>query len=254
VKITMKNQMANIKYEATPNWYLKLFEKLGRKYLDYPFTRGTVQEVDFMVDLLKLPERATILDVGCGVGRHSIELAKRGYQVTGLDYSPRMIEVASERATFERIGVEFLHGDARTMDFKEKYDAAFSLCEGAFGIMENDEQNTAILKNSFTGLKNNGKLLLNVLSASFVFRHPEQDIYFDPKSCIGFWEENFIAENGDQEKLICSNRYYTFTEIKLILENIGFKTIEGFGCAAGNFQKRNIDLDDFEMLVFALKP
>ena len=45
--------MANIKYEATPNWYLKLFEKLGRKYLDYPFTRGTVQEVDFMVDLLK---------------------------------------------------------------------------------------------------------------------------------------------------------------------------------------------------------
>jgi hypothetical protein len=64
VKITMKNQMANIKYEATPNWYLKLFEKLGRKYLDYPFTRGTVQEVDFMVDLLKLPECATILDVG----------------------------------------------------------------------------------------------------------------------------------------------------------------------------------------------
>ncbi len=240
-------------YETTPNWYLILFEKLGKKYLDFPFTRRTVQEVDFIIDLLELPEGATILDVGCAVGRHSIELAKRGYQVTGLDYSSRMIEVARERAEREEIKIEFVHGDARTMDFREQYDAAFSLYEGAFGIMENDEQNRAILKNIYYALKKNGKLLLNVLNASFVFRHPEQDIYFNPKTCIGYWEENFIAENGNQEKLLCSNRYYTFTEIKLILENIGFKAIDGFGCAAGIFQKRDIDLDDFEILVFALK-
>ena len=139
------------------------------------------------------------------------------------------------------------------MDFQQKFDAALSLCEGAFGIMENDEQNTAILKNIHRALKKNGKLLLNVLNASFIFRHPEQDTCFDPKTSIGYWEEKFITEDGKQEKLLCSNRYYSFPEIKLILENIGFKVIDGFGCAPGNFQQRDIELDDFEILVYASK-
>jgi ubiquinone/menaquinone biosynthesis C-methylase UbiE len=240
-------------YETTPNWFQELFEKLGKKYLDLPFTQGTIQEVDFTVDLLDLPKNLKILDVGCGAGRHSIELAKRDYQVTGLDFSHRMVEIANERAERERVEVEFLHGDARKMDFDTQYDAALSLCEGAFGIMENDEQNTAILKNIYQALRKNGKLLLNILNASFIFRHPEQDTCFDPKSCIGYWEEKFITENGNHEKLLCSNRYYTFPEIKLILEHIGFKVIDGYGCAPGNFQKREIELDDFEILVFALK-
>jgi ubiquinone/menaquinone biosynthesis C-methylase UbiE len=240
-------------YETTPNWYQQLFEKLGKRYLDFPFTQGTIQEVDFIVNLLELPKGATILDVGCGAGRHSIELSKRGYQVTGLDYSHRMIEVASEKAKRDGVKVELVYGDARKMDFEQQYDAAISLCEGAFGIMENDEQNSAILKNIHRALKRNGKLLLNILNASFIFRHPEQDTCFDPKTGIGYWEEKFITETGKQEKLLCSNRYYTFPEIRFILENIGFKVIDGYGCAPWNFQQREIELDDFEILVYAFK-
>ena len=240
-------------YETTPNWYQELFEKLGKNYLDFPFTQGTIQEVDFIIELLGLSKGADILDVGCGAGRHSIELAKRGYQVAGLDYSYRMIEIASEKAEQQGVSVEFLYGDARKMDFEGRFNAALSLCEGAFGIMENDEQNIAILNNIHRALKKTGKFLLNVLNASFIFRHPEQDTCFDPKTNIGYWEEKFITEDGKQEKLLCSNRYYSFPEIKLILENIGFKVIDGFGCAPGNFQQRDIELDDFEILVYAIK-
>ena len=249
----MKRSKAPVKYETTSNWYQELFDKLGKKYLDLPFIQGTVQEVDFIVDLLDSNKNARMLDVGCGAGRHSIELAKRGYQVTGLDFSRRMIEVASEKAKREGVRVKFLHGDARTMNLEDQFDAAISLCEGAFGIMENDEQNTAILKNIYRALRKNGKLLLNVLNASFIFRHPEQDTCFDPKTNIGYWEEKFTTENGNQETLLCSNRYYTFPEIKLILEQIGFKVTDAFGCSTGNFQKRDIELDDFEILVFAMK-
>lgn len=240
-------------YETTPNWYQELFDKLGTRYLEYPFIQGTVQEVDFIVELLELPTGARILDVGCGVGRHSIELAKRGFRVTGLDYSQRMIQVGRERASREAVTVEFIQGDARTMFFDDPFDAALSLCEGAFGIMDNDEQNTAILKNIYRSLRHHGKLLLNVLNASFIFRHPEQDTCFDPNTNIGYWEEKFITENGTQETLLCSNRYYTFPEIKLILRNLGFTVLDGFGCSPGNFQRRAIELDDFEMLILAIK-
>lgn len=240
-------------YETTPNWYQDLFEKLGKNYLNLPFTQGTIQEVNFIVEQLELKEHHKILDVGCGAGRHSIELAKRGFQVTGLDFSPRMLEVARERASQASVQVDFFHGDARTMNFRGQFDAALSLCEGAFGIMENDEENLAILTNIYCSLKTSGKLLLNVLNASFIFRHPEQDTYFDPRTCIGYWSEKFTTESGKQEELLCSNRYYTFPEIKSILENVGFQVIDGFGCEVGKFQKREIDLDDFEILVFAQK-
>lgn len=239
--------------QVTPRWYLELFEKLGRNYLAYPFTQGTVQEVDFIVQLLQLTPPHRILDVGCGPGRHAIELARRGFQVTGLDISPRMITLARERAAQENVAVEFILADARTMRFPACYDAAFSLCEGAFGIMDNDAENAAILTNLYESLKNRGKLLLNVLHASYIFRHPEQDSYFDPKTCMGYWTEKFINETGQPEELRCSNRYYTFSEIKFILETIGFDVIDGFGCQAGNFQSRAIELDDFEILVYAQK-
>ncbi|MDZ7263323.1 MAG: methyltransferase domain-containing protein [candidate division KSB1 bacterium] len=240
--------------QITAQWYLELFEKLGRNYLAYPFTRGTVQEVDFMVQLLQLTAGQRILDVGCGPGRHAIELARRGLLVTGLDFSPRMIALACEQAAAAGVEVEFVHGDARTVQFPLYYDAAFSLCEGAFGIMNSDVENTAILTNMYASLKSHGKLLLNVLNASYIFRHPEQDSYFDPKTCMGYWTEKIINENGQPEELHCSNRYYTFSEIKLILETIGFDVIDGYGCQAGNFQRRGIELDDFEILVYAQKP
>ncbi len=240
-------------YEITPNWYQELFDKLGEKYLELPFVQGTIQEVDFIVELFKLAPSAKILDVGCGVGRHAIELARRGFRVTGLDFSRRMVAVATERAKKAGVAVKFVHGDARIMKFNPQFDAALSLCEGAFGIMENDEQNIAILKNIYRALKRGGQLLLNVLNASFVFRHPEQDTCFDPKTCIGYWEEKFVTENGKSETLLCSNRYYTFPEMKFILENIGFTVLDGFGCTTGDFQRREILLDDFEMLIHAIK-
>ncbi|MDW7680621.1 MAG: class I SAM-dependent methyltransferase, partial [bacterium] len=225
----------------------KLFDRLAKEHIDQSGEEGTIQEVDFIRRLFNLGNAEHILDVGCGTGRHSVELAKRGYCVTGLDYSRQMINSARWYARQQKVSVRFVHQDARRMSFDREFDGAISICEGAFGLMINDEDNILILKP-------NGKLLLNVLHAAFAFRHPEQDVYFDPTTCYGYWTEELTTKTGNLKKIYCCNRYYTFPEIKKILEEIGFVVLRGYGCLTGQFRRKKIELDDFEILVYAVKP
>lgn len=239
--------------KTTPDWYKKLFDCLGEKYFDLAYVQNTLQETGFLEELFQLPPGSQILDVGCGPGRHAIEFAKRGYRVTGLDHSPKMLKIAKELAKKEKVEISLILEDARKMSFAEEFDAAISLYEGAFSLMESDEENILILENVFHSLKQGGKFIVNVLHAGFIFRYPEQDKLFDPETCVGYWMEDISSCEGKQETLCCSNRYFTFPEIKMILENIGFRVISGFGCMPGEFKKNPIGMNDFEILVFAEK-
>ena len=77
---------------------------MGEAYLRYSFTKGTSQEVDFLVDALQLDASTSILDVGCGPGRHVLEFARRGLRATGIDVSARFIDIARAAAAAEEIG------------------------------------------------------------------------------------------------------------------------------------------------------
>ena len=113
------------------HWFEEVAEHLGAAYLRYSFTYGTVSEVDALVDALGLVPGQRILDVGCGPGRHAHELARRGLEVVGIDISESFVALAREGAPG---GASFVHGDARTMEFDAEFDAALSLCQGAFGL------------------------------------------------------------------------------------------------------------------------
>ena len=81
------------------NWYEELFNQdYDRIYFPTFTTEKNSAEVDFIESALAIPKGGRILDVACGHGRHSIELAKRGYQVTGIDLSRRFIEMAIQSA------------------------------------------------------------------------------------------------------------------------------------------------------------
>lgn len=234
-------------------WYEKVYEKIGRNYFDYDYTKGTKQEVDFIVDLLAHDHSLKILDVGCGPGRHSIELSRRGFHVVGIDLSQRFLQIAKDTARSERLDSNWVRADARRPAFKSCFDWAICLCEGAFGIMDSDEGNQKVLAGISSSLKPGGKLLLNVLNASFIFRHPENDESVDVKNCIGYWTEYYKTEDGHQQSVQCSNRYYTFPEIKLRLQEVGMHALDAWGCIAGSFHKRELAADDFEFLVLAQK-
>ena len=82
----------------TTKWYESLFENYGEKYDNENFTQGTTGECDFIEEELKSDKTLKILDVGCGTGRHTIELSKRGYNVTGIDLSESQLARAKEKA------------------------------------------------------------------------------------------------------------------------------------------------------------
>ena len=116
---------------AGDHWFEALADHLGEAYLRYSFTKGTENEVAFLVEVLGLEPGLRVLDVGCGPGRHARALAGLGIDVVGVDISERFVELARvdapPSARFERM-------DARELRFDAEFDAVISLCQGAFGL------------------------------------------------------------------------------------------------------------------------
>jgi ubiquinone/menaquinone biosynthesis C-methylase UbiE len=95
-------------------WYEELFENYAEGYDRESFTQGTVQEADFTEQVIGHGKSPKVLDVGCGTGRHSVELAKRGYMVTGVDLSESLLDRARQKAAAAGVKVTFLRQDGCT--------------------------------------------------------------------------------------------------------------------------------------------
>jgi len=145
-------------------WYEALFENYARKYDEEVFVRGTLGECDFIEKEISHDKSIRILDVGCGTGRHVIELANRGYNVTGIDLSEAQLARAREKAEEAGAKVEFLLLDARQLPFRNEFDAAIMLCEGGFPLMETDEMNYQILKGVARALRSPGRFIFTTLN------------------------------------------------------------------------------------------
>ncbi|MBM4399286.1 MAG: class I SAM-dependent methyltransferase [Candidatus Cloacimonetes bacterium] len=156
-------------------WYEELFADYGETYEEESYTKGTAGEVDFLEREIGFDKATLILDIGCGTGRHSIELAKRGYTVTGIDLSESMLAKARSQAEAAGVNVDFIRADAREFDFQGRFDLAIMLCEGAFPLMETDEMNFRILQNASSSLKQGGKLIFTTLNGLFPLFHSVKD-------------------------------------------------------------------------------
>lgn len=250
-----------------PNWYKELFENYAKTYDKETFTQGTVGEVDFIESEINFDKTKKILDIGCGTGRHAIELAKRGYQVTGVDLSESQLKRAAEKAEDASVDVRFLQRDARDLNFNREFDLAIMICEGAFPLMETDEMNFKILENAANALTSGGKIILTTLNALFPLYHSVKD-FVNADSQGGTSSQNtfdlltfrdkstFEAtdDDGNKKVLNCDERYYTPSEITWYLKSLNFKQIDIFGCKLGNYSRADkLTTDDFEMLVVAKK-
>ena len=250
-------------------WYEILFENYGQKYDHESFTHGTIGECDFIEKEINYNKKLKIIDVGCGTGRHSIELSKRGYTVTGIDLSESLLIKAREKAIQNNLQIDFLRHDARSLPFENQFDVAIMLCEGGFPLMETDEMNYEILKNISKSLKNNSKLIFTTLNGLFPLFHSINEFHeegiiegnatyesknFDLMTFRDYNITKIIDDNGVEKELECNERYYIPTEISWLLKSLGFIKTEIFGAKLGAFSRNDkLTTQDFEMLVITEK-
>jgi len=250
-------------------WYESLFENYGKKYDEESFTQGTSGECDFIEKEINYDKSRKILDIGCGTGRHSLELAKRGYTGTGIDLSESQLKRAREKAVEQGLHVDFQKHDARQLPFKGEFDLAMMICEAAFPLMETDEMNYEILHNAAAALKPDGKLIFTTLNGLFPLFHSIEKFCasgakegyatyrkntFDLLTFRDFNTTSVEDDNGNKKELECNERYYVPPEITWLLKSLGFKKIDIYGAKLGAFSRDDrLSPDDFEMLVIAEK-
>ena len=235
----------------------QFFDDHAPYYLQNRFTSNTEAEVDFILEELTLPSGSLILDVGCGTGRHSIEFAKRGYRVTGVDISGGMLAIAQKNARKAGVTVEWVRVDAAQYRPSKFFDAAVCLCEGAFGLLNlGDDHRTrdlSILRNIASALKINSRLILTTLNAFAKIREITQDdVEAGRFNLVDMIEEvtNIDLPEG-AKKVRLRQRFYTPSELSEYLSQAGFETERVWGGTAGDWGRRKIRLDEIEFMVVA---
>ena len=251
------------------HWYEALFENYARRYDEENFVQGTAGECDFIEQELRGDTSQRILDVGCGTGRHVIELARRGYRVTGIDLSEAQLRRAREKAAEAGVDVDFQRHDARDLPFEGEFDAAIMMCEGGFPLMETDEMNYEILKKVTKALRSPAVFIFTTLNGLFPLFHSVEKLgqdtalegnatYRDNQfDLMTFRDHNvteFTDDEGNRHTLQCNERYYVPSEITWLLKSLGFKDIGIYGARLGEFSREHeLRTNDFEMLVVCRK-
>ena len=150
------------------DWYSKVWT-LDIK--NHSWVEDTKNQVDFIIDTLGLQGTERILDLACGFGRHSLEFARRGYEVVGVDITKAYIEDANKEVSLQTLTAEFLCLDIREVSFQNEFDVVLNMADGAIGYLENDTENLKIFDVIARALKPGGKHVMDIMNADYADSH-----------------------------------------------------------------------------------
>jgi 2-polyprenyl-3-methyl-5-hydroxy-6-metoxy-1,4-benzoquinol methylase len=122
----------------------------------------TPAQVDHIIKLLQIEDGAKILDLCCGIGRHSLEFARRGFQVTGVDRTQSYLDKARQQAKTENLNIEFIKEDMRKFCRDDTFDVVINMFT-SFGYFEDSEDDRQVVENIFRSLKSGGKFLIEIM-------------------------------------------------------------------------------------------
>ena len=243
--------MVTSKKHPSGPFFADVAEHLGEAYLRYSFTRGTAQEVEFLLELLRLPRGARVLDVGCGPGRHAVALAQAGLAVTGVDISARFLEIAAVSARAAGVSAAFFQCDARRMPFDQEFDAVISLCQGGFGLMGDDD--SLILRRIAEAAKPGAPVVVTAFNAYFSVRH-QLDADLDADAGVVHEVSTVKDEAGAEKTFDLWTSVFTPRELRLLAIGVGLIPEAIWSVEPGSYARRPPDLEQPELLLFCRKP
>jgi SAM-dependent methyltransferase len=185
-------------------WYEEFFDA---DYMRFHLRGGAKQaerapaECDFAVRALELEAGDRVLDLCCGQGRHAVELAKRGFAVTGADLSEHLLGLAQRAAEEAEVTVRFHRGDMRELPWEAEFDAVVNMFT-SFGYFESDEENEKALRAAGKALRPGGRLLLDLPNREFfakAIRQGQRD-WLEHDECLVLEEWNW-SEDGKRLRM-----------------------------------------------------
>lgn len=229
------------------HWFEPIADHLGEAYLRYSFTKGTRREIDVLVEKLGLRPGMRVLDVGCGPGRHSHELARRGMEVIGIDISRRFVDLARLNSP---PGAAFIRGDARAMTFDAEFDAVICLCQGAFGLMRIEGEDEAVLRAMTRALRPAGRLALTAFNAYFAVKY-QHEAEFDAATGVCHEVTEVRDPLGKVQRVDLWTGCYTPRELRLLCARVGLEVESIWSVEPGAYEPAPPGTESPEYLLIA---
>ena len=221
-------------------WFVDLFDEDYLRTLPFLTPQATQSEAEFVIDAMGLQPGAQVLDVGCGYGRHAMELAARGFHVVGLDISTPLLVRGGEEAMRRGLEINFVRGDMRELDFDSQFDAAYCMFS-TFGYFD-DETNKKTVTNIARALKPGGRMMLEILNRDYVIADLPTRVWWEGDGCVVLEEvelnyfssriqvnRSVVFDDGRQLEQEISVRAYSLHEIGKLMHAAGFRVLEVSG-------------------------
>ncbi len=233
----------------------------------YPFmfsARAFERAPQQVEDIIRLTgiESGSVLDLCSGPGRHTLEWAKRGFRVTGVDRTESLMNIAKERASKQGVEIEWVLEDMRFFQRPCSFDLVQSMFT-SFGYFEEKGEDRAVLAQIYENLKPGGMLIMDVVGKEVLARNfhdsgtsPLDDgsILVERRKIVDAWSrienEWIVIRNGATQTFRFCLNLYSAQELKLLFESVGFHTIRIFGGLSG----APYDIDASRLIVLGSKP